>query len=310
MKKEKEGHEQELKDIEEENKKAEDDLLRIAEEEEEKRLKEEKALEDKRICKIEEQKKKTKDIKETKDDEKNVQDGSNVVKKDKKEIIDEIGEDPETNKGELNVKPIVKVKLKVKNIGKNEDENMKQGDGTNDAVNETVKGTESVKVHKIGLVVGSEDGLLDLNSDNLVIAEATVIESKNGKHVTFCCPGDEIGVMDKSVETEETVDIDTTLETNNTFESNTTLDTNVDTMLEIVDTGNYVLADTDEFAEDDEDYEFPIMQNVHRERYLKYKPQQDNVEEDVKEDAEEEGEEGGDADEKAEEEEGDKVDTR
>ena len=62
--------------------------------------------------------------------------------------------------------------------------------------------------------------------------------------------------MDKSVETEETVDIDTTLETNNTFESNTTLDTNVDTMLEIVDTGNYVLADTDEFAEDDEDYEF------------------------------------------------------
>ena len=182
---------------------------------------------------------------------KNVQDGSNVVKKDKKEIIGEKGEDLKTNKEELNVKP------KVKNTHKNEDENMKQGDGTNDVVNEIKKGTESVKEHKIGLVVGSDDGLLDSSSDNLVIAEATVIESKNGKHVTFCCPGDEIGVVDKSVETEETVDIDTTLETNNMFQSNTTLDTNVDTSLGTVDTGNYVLADTDEFAEDDKDYEFP-----------------------------------------------------
>ena len=55
------------------------------------------------------------------------------------------------------------------------------------------------------------------------------------------------------------------METNNTFESNTTLDTNADTILETVDTGNYMLADTDEFAEDDKDYEFPLMQNVHRE---------------------------------------------
>ena len=120
---------------------------------------------------------------------------------------------------------------------------MKQGDGTNDIVNVTVKASESVKEHKISLMVGSDDGLLDSSSDNLVIAEATVIECKNGKHVTFCCPGDEIGVTDKSLETEETVDIDTTMEINNTFESNTTLDTNVDTTLETVDTGN-ALADT------------------------------------------------------------------
>ena len=42
---------------------------------------------------------------------------------------------------------------------------MKQGDGTND-VNVTVKESESVKEHKIGLVVGFDDGLLDSSSDN------------------------------------------------------------------------------------------------------------------------------------------------
>ena len=135
-------------------------------------------------------------------------------------------------------------------------------------------------------------------------------------HVTFCCPGDELRVMDKSVKTKETVDIYTTLETNNMLESNTTLDTNVDTTLETVETGNYASADTDEFTEDDEDYEFPLTQNVHRERYLKYKPAQDVMDEEKEEDAEGIEEEGpeeeaeGDGDEVNEEEDGDDVDTR
>ena len=128
---------------------------------------------------------------------------------------------------------------------------------------------------KISITLDGDDGLIDSSSDNLVIAEETALESNNGKHVTFCCPGDELAVTDKSVETEETVDIDTTLETNNTLESNTTLDTNVDTL----ETGNYASADIDEFGEDDEDYEFPLTQNVHRERYLKYKPVQDAIDE-------------------------------
>ena len=150
---------------------------------------------------------------------------------------------------------------------------MKQNDGTNDVV----KGSDSVKKHKLGLMVESDDVSLDSSSDHLVIAEATIIENKNGKHVSFCCPGDEIGVMDKSLETEETVDIDTTLETNNTFESNTTLDTNVDTTLDTAQSEN-ASADTDEFAEDDDNYKIPLTQNVHRERYLKYKPAHDDME--------------------------------
>ena len=134
-------------------------------------------------------------------------------------------------------------------------------------------------------------GLIDSSSDHLVIAEETALEINNGKHVTFCCPGDELTVTGKSVETEETVDIDTTLETNNTLESNTTLDINVDTTLETAETGNYASANTDEFAED-EDYEFPLTQNVHRERYLKYKPVQDAIDEEQEEDAEGIEEEG------------------
>ena len=66
-----------------------------------------------------------------------------------------------------------------------------------------------------------------------------------------------------------------------------------------------------EFAEDDDDYDILLTQNVHRKRYLKYKPLQDNEEEDVKENKDAEGEEEGeDTGEQAEGEEADEVDTR
>ena len=126
-------------------------------------------------------------------------------------------------------------------------------------------GNDSVKKHEISLLVENEDNLLDSSSDHLVIAVATMIGSKNGKHVTFHCPEEYTGVTDKSVDTEETVDIDTTLETT------TTLETNIDTTLENVDTleTGHALANMDEFAEDDEDCEMPLSQNIHRERYLR-----------------------------------------
>ena len=81
------------------------------------------------------------------------------------------------------------------------------------------------------------------------------------------------------------LDIDTTLETT------TTLETNIDTTLENVDTleTGHASANMDEFAEDDEDCEMPLSQNIHRERYLRYKPAYDEEEDSVVE--EEEGEE-------------------
>ena len=110
------------------------------------------------------------------------------------------------------------------------DSAVKQSNGTTDVVISIVKESDLIQKHKIAVVVDSDDGLIDSSSDNLVIADATVIETKNPKHVTFCYPGDEIGTTDKLIETEETVDIDTMLDTN------TTLDTNVDTTLETVET--------------------------------------------------------------------------
>ena len=104
----------------------------------------------------------------------------------------------------------------IRKIKKNIQEFIKQGDGTHDKgiiVDDTVKETE----HKIGLVVGDND---DDDSENLVIAEATVVEcnssSGNRKQVSFCFPGNEIDSgLEKSInDTEETVDIDTTTETN------------------------------------------------------------------------------------------------
>ena len=69
---------------------------------------------------------------------------------------------------------------------KNIQEFIKQGDGTHDKktiVDDTVKETE----YKIGLVVGDNN---DDDSENLVITEATVVESNSSsgkrKQVSFC----------------------------------------------------------------------------------------------------------------------------
>ena len=113
-----------------------------------------------------------------------------------------------------------------------------------------------------------------------MIAEATVVESNsssgNGKHVSFCFPGDEIGSgVEKSCnDTEENVAIDKTMENNVMLETvgdslNVETSTGGNTLCQYLDD----TLDADEFAEEDEDnYDIPLTQNVHRERYLKYKP--------------------------------------
>ena len=164
-------------------------------------------------------------------------------------------------------------------------------------VDDTVKETE----HKIGVVVGGND---DNDSENLVIAEATVVESNsssgNGKHVSFCFPGDEIGSgIEKSCnDTEENVDIDTTTE------NNVMLETVGDSSNVETSTGGNTLCqylDADEFAEEDEDnYDIPLSQNVHRERYLKYKAGNE-AEEDQREEEEWEEEDDGEGEEEVDE---------
>ena len=131
-------------------------------------------------------------------------------------------------------------------------------------VDDTVKETK----HKIGVVVGGND---DNDSENLVIAEATVVESNsssgNGKHVSFCFQGDEIGsgVGKSCNDTEENVDIDTTTENNVMLEtvgdsSNVETSTGGNTSCQYLDD----TLDANEFAEDDEDnYDIPLTPNVH-----------------------------------------------
>ena len=153
-------------------------------------------------------------------------------------------------------------------------------------VDDTVKETED----KIGVVVGGND---DNDSENIVIAEETVVESNsssgNGKHVSFCFQGDDIGsgVKKSCNDTEENVDIDTTMENNVTLET-VGDSSNVETSTCGNTSCQYLgeTLDADEFAEEDEDdYDIPLTQNVHRERYLKYKPGNE-AEEDEREEEE------------------------
>ena len=268
-------------------------------------MEEDRAMKDEKIRKMKIQKEKDESYAKTEDVKAQSSYVKDIIIKDNRETVSvEENDEP----GDVNEQD------GIHKIVSKDEEKMEQSDGTND-VNQTTNKTDSLEKPKISITLDGDDGLIDSSSDHLVITEETALESNNGKHVTFCCPGDELTVTDKSVETEETVEIDTTLETNNTLESNTTLDTHVDTTLETAETGNYTSADTDEFAKDDEDYEFPLTQNVHRERYLKYKPVQDTINEEQEEGTEWIEEEGpeeaaeGDGDE-VNEEDGDDADTR
>ena len=149
-----------------------------------------------------------------------------------------------------------------------------------------------------------------------MIAEATVVESNsssgNGKHVSFCFQGDEIGsgVGKSCNDTEENVDIDTTTENNVMLETvgdnlNVETSTGGNTLCQYLDD----TTDADEFAEEDEDdYDIPLTQNVHRERYLKYKPGNEAEEDEwEKEELEEEAWEEEDEDDGEGEEEVDEV---
>ena len=262
-------------------------MLCIAAEEEQKRLAEERAVEAEKIHKIKE-KKKVNEGQGPKTPEK----ADNIERSKKNEGIKDVQVKEEDGRERLHEPK--------KNMNIIDSEEIHKIDDKGAIVDDTVKETE----HKIGVVVGDND---DNDSENLVIAEATVVESNsssgNGKHVSFCFQGDDIGSgVEKSCnDTEENVDIDTTTENNVMLEtvcdsSNVETSTGGNTSCQYLDD----TLDADEFAEEDKDnYDIPLTQNVHRKRYLKYKPgneaeQDEREEEEWEEEAwEEEDEDDG-----------------
>ena len=185
---------------EEENRQAQDEMLHIAAEEEQKRLAEERAVEAEKIHKIKE-KEKVNEGQGPKTSEK----ADNIERSKKNEGIKDVQVKEEDGRERLHETK--------KNMNIVNSEEIRKINDKGAIVDDTVKETE----HKIGVVVGGND---DNDSENLVIAKATVVESNsssgNGKHVSFCFPGNEIGSgVEKSCnDTEENVDIDTTTENN------------------------------------------------------------------------------------------------
>ena len=152
-------------------------MLCIAEEEEQKRLAEERAVEAEKIHKIKE-KKKVNEGQGPKTPEK----ADNIERSKKNEGIKDVQVKEEDGRERLHETK--------KNMNIINSEEIHKIDDKGAIVDDTVKETE----HKIGVVVGGND---DNDSENLVIAEATVVESNsssgNGKHVSFCFQGDDIG---------------------------------------------------------------------------------------------------------------------
>ena len=280
---------------EEENRQAQDEMLCIAAEEEQKRLAEERAVQVEKIRKIKE-KEKVNEGQGPKTPAK----ADNIERSKKNEGFKDV-----QVKGEDGRERLHETK---KNMNIVNSEEIHKIDDKGAIVDDTVKETE----HKIGVVVGGND---DNDSENLVIAEATVVESNsssgNRKHVSFCFQGDDIGSgVEKSCnDTEENVDIDTTTENNVMLEtvgdsSNVETSTGGNTLCQYLDD----TLDTGEFAEEDEDdYDIPLTQNVHREHYLKYKPGNEAAEDEREEEEweekawEEEDENGGEGEEQVDE---------
>ena len=273
----KELHQQEIEEQEarqeEENRKVQDEMLCIAAEEEQQRLAEERVVEAEKIRKIKE-KEKVNEGQGPKTPEK----ADNIERSIKNEDIKDVQVKEEDGRERLHE---TKKNMNIINT-----EEIRKIDEKGVIVDDTVKETED----KIGVVVGGND---DNDSENLVIAEETVVESNsrsgNGKHVSFCFQGDDIGSgVEKSCnDTEENVDIDTTMKSNVTLET-VGDSSNVETSTSGNTSCQYLkeTLDADEFVEEDEDdYDIPLTQNVHRERYLKYKPGNE-AEEDEREEEE------------------------
>ena len=135
-------------------------------------------------------------------------------------------------------------------------------------------GTQDSAICKIGVVVDENLYTLDSSTDNLVIADVSNTGGSSIKKVHFNV--NEASTCESKVNSESKI-IDSTAETIDM--STLTSETPVQDTTSQEETNN-----TLSIHEEDDDYDIPLTQNVQSQRYLKYKPDKNTVEDEYDED--------------------------
>ena len=162
------------------------------------------------------------------------------------------------------------------NMNKEKQDNVKQADSTQESV-----------IHKIGVIVNETLYTLDSSTDNLVIADVSNSEGSSIKKVHFnvneasTCES-ELNSESKTMDsTAETVEMSTL--TSETPVQDSTSQEEINDTLSI-------------HEEEDDDYDIPLTQNVQSQRYHKYNPEENTVEDEYDEDEEDDESEGDNVD--------------
>ena len=171
------------------------------------------------------------------------------------------------------MKQTEKEEVSQKNVTGSEEENMnieKQDDI------KQAHGMQDSAIRKIGVIVDENLYTLDSSTDNLVIADVSNTGGSSIKKVHFnvneasTCES-EVNSESKIIDsTAETIDMSTL--TSETPVQDTTSQEEINDTLSIHE------------EEEDDDYDIPLTQNVQSQRYLKYKPDENTVEDKYDED--------------------------
>ena len=170
------------------------------------------------------------------------------------------------------MKQTEKEEVSQKNVTGSEEENMnieKQDDI------KQAHGMQDSAIRKIGVIVDENLYTLDSSTDNLVIADVSNTGGSSIKKVHFNV--NEASTCESEVNSESKI-IDSTAETidMSTLTSETPVQ-DTTSQEEINDTLSI-------HEEEEDDYDIPLTQNVQSQRYLKYKPDENTVEDKYDED--------------------------
>ena len=156
-----------------------------------------------------------------------------------------------------------------------QDEKMKQTK-KEEVSQKEAHGMQDSAIHKIGAVVDENLYTLDSSTDNLVIADVGNTGGSSIKKAHFnvneasTCES-EVNSESKIIDsTADTIDMSTL--TSETPVQDTTSQEEINDTLSIHE------------EEEDDDYDIPLTQNVQSQRYLKYKPDENTVEDEYDED--------------------------
>ena len=165
------------------------------------------------------------------------------------------------------MKQTEKEEVSKKNVNIEKQDDIKQAHGMQDSA-----------IRKIGVIVDENLYTLDSSTDNIVIADVSNTGGNSIKKVHFNV--NEASTCESEVNSESKI-IDSTAETidMSTLTSETPVQ-DTTSQEEINDT-----LSIHEEEEDDDDYDIPLTQNVQSQRYLKYKPDENIVEDEYDEDA-------------------------